>query len=155
MIIIVLFPKMWLKKWSGVDRPRQVTQRSPWTQVKIKHLSLYRPKGIIWLLLTDLLKFLLIQKCEFSCVSNSSLKRRGLIFTVLWWENFLISTIFLDRDGHLHCRTMEKTMGYRLVSVCNLAQESHTWQLSRFFFCHIYRTKVVEIQEFRYHGNVT
>ena len=24
-----------------------------------------------------------------------------------------------------------------------------------FFFCHIYRTKVVEIQEFRHHGNVT
>ena len=68
---------------------------------------------------------------------------------------FIISTIFLDRDGHLHCRTMEKRMGYRFVSVCNLAQESHTCQLSRFFFCHIYRTKIVEIQEFRYHGNVT
>ena len=24
-----------------------------------------------------------------------------------------------------------------------------------FFFCHIYRNKVVEIQKFRYHGNVT
>ena len=71
---------------------------------------------------------------RISCVSNSSLKRRGLMSRYYGRKFFFISTIFLDRDGHLHCRTMEKRMGYRFVSVCNLARESHTWQLSFYFF---------------------
>ena len=28
-----------------------------------------------------------------------------------WWQNFWNSTIFLDRDSHLHCQTMEKIHG--------------------------------------------
>ena len=30
--------------------------------------------------------------------------------TLLWWQNFSISAIFLDRNGHLHCRTMEEKL---------------------------------------------
>ena len=32
------------------------------------------------------------------------------------YQNFCISTIFLDRDGHLHCRTMEGKYGLRFCS---------------------------------------
>ena len=31
--------------------------------------------------------------------------------TLPWWQNFSISAIFLDRNGHLHCRTMEEKFG--------------------------------------------
>ena len=49
-----------------------------------------------------------------------------------WWQNFWNLTIFLDRDSHLHCQTMEKIHGL----------PSRSWVLSCsylsffFFFCH-------------------
>lgn len=47
---------------------------------------------------------------------------------------FWIPTTFLDRDGQLHCRTMEeKNMGYRLVPDCNHAQESQNMSIFSFF----------------------
>ena len=85
---------------------------------------------------------------RISCVSNSSLKRRGLMSRYYGRNFFFISTIFLDRDGHLHCRTMEKRMGYRFVSVCNLAQEGHTWQLSRFFSAIFTGTRLLRSRNF-------
>ena len=92
---------MWLKRWSGVDRPRQVTQRSPWTQVKIKHLLLYRLKGILSLLLTDELKFLLIQKLEFRCVSNfpPPPPTRGLMSRYYGRKSFWFKQSFLTETA--------------------------------------------------------
>ena len=48
--------------------------------------------------------------------------------TLPWWQNFSISAIFLDRNGHLRCRTMEEKFGLLFCSECNHAQESHTCQ---------------------------
>ena len=41
--------------------------------------------------------------------------------TFSWWQNFCMSTILFDRDGHWHCRTVkERTcMGYRFVPKYN------------------------------------
>ena len=53
----------------------------------------------------------------------------------------VLSRIFLDRDGHLHCKTMEKSMGYYFVAESSQGLESHTCQFFR-FFCHVFRTTV-------------
>ena len=41
--------------------------------------------------------------------------------TLPWWQNFSISTIFLDRNGHLRCRTTEEKFG---LPFCSLVQSS-------------------------------
>ena len=56
-----------------------------------------------------------------------------------WWQNFWNLTIFLDRDSHLHCQTMEKIHGLPFgswVQSCSY--------LSFFFFFAIPR--LVDIQ---------
>ena len=56
-----------------------------------------------------------------------------------WWQNFWNLTIFLDRDSHLHCQTMEKIHGLPFgswVQSCSY--------LSFFFFFAIPR--LVEVQ---------
>ena len=45
-----------------------------------------------------------------------------------------ILTIFLDKDGHLHCRTMEEKYGILFCSECNHAQERNS--CFSFFPCH-------------------
>ena len=54
-------------------------------------------------------------------------------------KNFWFSTIFLDSDGHLHCRTMDEKYGLPFVPKCKRAEESHTCPFVLFFFCHICR----------------
>ena len=39
--------------------------------------------------------------------------------TLIWQPNFWTSTIFLDSDGHLHCRIMEETYGLPFSSCMN------------------------------------
>ena len=57
---------------------------------------------------------------------------------------------FLDRDGHLHCRTMEKSMGKGKSCI----------SISPLFVCFFFPVilegpQFVEIQKCCYHGNVT
>ena len=61
-----------------------------------------------------------------------------------------ISTIFLDR--HLHCCTMEKSMGYGFVPECNHAQEIHTSHVSFFVAFAIFAGPRF-VEKFCYHGN--
>ena len=64
----------------------------------------------------------------------------------------------LDRDGHLHCRTMEKkSMDYRFAPEYNRAQRLRRCQFFfRFLFSAIFAgSRFFEVQKFCYHGNVT
>ena len=58
----------------------------------------------------------------------------------------------LDRDGHLHFQTMEKSMGYRFAPKYNHAPRKDC-------ICHFYAIfagpQFVETQKFCYHGNET
>ena len=63
--------------------------------------------------------------------------------------------IFVDGDGYLHCRTMEKSMGYCSVPECDHALESYTVHVSFFVFAAVFaESGIVEIQKFCYHGNM-
>ena len=78
--------------------------------------------------------------------------------TLRWQQNFWISTIFLDRDSHLHYRTMEEKYGIQFVPESNHAQGSHTCQkfVCLFVFFHICRTTVYgDHQKLCYYVNVT
>ena len=60
-------------------------------------------------------------------------------------KNFWFSTIFLDRDGHMHCRTMDEKYGLPFVPKCKRAEESHTCP---FVFFLSYLQENGEIQNF-------
>ena len=53
-----------------------------------------------------------------------------------WWQNYWISTILFDRDGHLHCRSMEEKYGYSFFSwVQSCTGKSYMSIFSFFYPC--------------------
>ena len=66
--------------------------------------------------------------------------------TLPWQPNFWISTILLDRDGHLHYRTIED-------HAIMLGKVVHFIPYMFVFSCQICRTGFVEFQKFYFHGN--
>ena len=77
-------------------------------------------------------------------------ERRGEMTSCQGSKIFWTWTNVFDRDSHLHCRMM----GYRFVSECIKLN------IIFFFFCFFvsflpYLPRIVEIQKFCCHGNVT
>ena len=68
-----------------------------------------------------------------------------------------ISIIFLDRDSHLHCQTIEEKYGRLFCSrVQSCTGKSYMSILSLFSFSVIFAgARFVAIQKFCYHGKVT
>ena len=66
-------------------------------------------------------------------IQNQPNRKEKQDVTLPWWQNFWIPTILLDRDGHLHCWTMEEKYG---PLFCSLVQ-SCTGKSYTFFFCYI------------------
>lgn len=66
--------------------------------------------------------------------------------TLLWEQNFLISSTFLDRDGHLHFQMMEEKYGLQFCCVQSSTGKSYKGIHNNFsvffFFCHICNTMV-------------
>ena len=61
--------------------------------------------------------------------------------TLPWQQNFRISTILLDSDGYLHCRTMEEKYGLLFCSqVQSCIRKSYCTCQFFCFCCHICRT---------------
>ena len=72
-----------------------------------------------------------------------------------WYQNFCISTIFLDRESHLYCQTIKEKYGlHRSVSECN-----RTMSYVNFFSppppAIFVEPRFVEIQKFFFHGKET
>ena len=63
-------------------------------------------------------------------IQNQPNRKEKQDVTLPWWQNFWIPTILLDRDGHLHCWTMEEKYG---LPFCSLVQ-SCTGKSYTFFF---------------------
>ena len=53
-----------------------------------------------------------------------------------WLQKFWTSRIFLDRDGHLHCPTMEEKYGLSFCPWVQCTGNSYVSIFSSFFFCH-------------------
>ena len=74
-----------------------------------------------------------------------------------WYQNSRISTIFLDRDGHLHYQKIEEKYGLPFCSlVQSCTEKSYMFNFS-FFSGIIAGPWFVEIdpKKFCYHGNMT
>lgn len=53
------------------------------------------------------------------CIKYNVYREERYDVTLPWWQNFRISTIFLARDGRLHCRTMKGKYGLSFCPECN------------------------------------
>ena len=76
-------------------------------------------------------------------IQNQPNRKEKQDVTLPWWQNFWVPTILLDRDGHLHCWTMEEKYGLPFCSwVQSCTGKSYMSICSFFFFCRICSTTV-------------
>ena len=66
------------------------------------------------------------------------------------WQNFWISTVFLDRDSYLNCWTMEEKYGLPFRSWVQWCTAKSYMSIFSFFPCHICHG----LLKVCYHGNV-
>ena len=64
-------------------------------------------------------------------------------------------TIFLDRDGHLHCQTIKEKHGLPFCSWVQSGTGKPYMSMFSFFSAIFAGPRFVENQKFGYHGNVT